>query len=66
MAIFELAEIAAVGFMIVKLPVESASYLQPLYFIVGLVIAGLGGLLWRDAEASERTFQRRPVHRGAV
>ena len=55
MAIFELVEVAAVGFMVVKLPAEPASYLQPFYFMVGVVTAALGTLVWRDADASERT-----------
>jgi hypothetical protein len=66
MAIFEVVEVAAVGFMIVKFPTEPASYLQPFYFIVGLVIAGLGILVWRDVDAPESTPLGRPVSRGAI
>lgn len=66
MAIFEAVEVAAVGFMIVKFPTEPASYLQPFYFAIGVVMAGLGVLVWRDADASARTLQRAPAHTGAV
>ena len=66
MAIFELVEVAAVGFMIVKFPTEPASYLQPFYFAIGLAMAGLGFLVWRDTDASARTLQPTPVRQGAV
>ena len=66
MAIFEIVEVAAVGFMIVKFPTEPASYLQPFYFAVGVVIAALGIVVWRDADATARTFQPTVAHRGAV
>jgi hypothetical protein len=66
MAIFEVVEVAAVGFMIAKFPTEPASYLQPFYFAVGLGIAALGILVWRDADASARPLQPTPAHRGAV
>lgn len=66
MALFEVVEVAAVGFMIVKFPMEPASYLQPFYFIVGLVIAGLGVLVSRDAEPSARTLQPTPAQRGTA
>jgi hypothetical protein len=52
MAIFEAVEVAAVGFMIVKFPGEPASYLQPFYIILGLVIAALGVVVWRDGRGS--------------
>jgi len=66
MAIFEAVEVAAVGFMIVKFPTEPASYLQPFYFAIGVVIAALGILVWRDADASARSFQPTAAHRGAL
>lgn len=66
MAIFETVEVAAVGFMIVKFPAEPASYLQPFYFGIGVVMAGLGFLVWRDANPSERTLQATAVYRRTV
>jgi hypothetical protein len=66
MAIFEVVEVAAVGFMIVTFPTEPASYLQPFYFAVGLVVAALGILVWRDAGTSERTFQPTRAGQGAI
>jgi hypothetical protein len=66
MAIFEVVEVAAVGFMIVKFPTEPASYLQPFYFAIGVVIAGLGVLVWRDVDTSARMLQPTPAHRGAI
>lgn len=65
MAIFEVVGVAAVGFMIVKFPTEPASYLQPFYFAIGAVIAGLGIVVWRDARAPGRTLQP-AAHRRAV
>ncbi|MEK6206634.1 MAG: hypothetical protein AABM32_03240 [Chloroflexota bacterium] len=65
MAIFEVVEVAAVGFMIVEFPAEPASYLQPFYFLVGLAMAGLGVVVWRDAHQYERTRVLRPAH-GAI
>jgi hypothetical protein len=66
MAIFEVVEVAAVGFMIAKFPTEPASYLQPFYFAIGVVMAGLGVLVWRDADGSERTLLPTAAHQGAV
>jgi hypothetical protein len=66
MAIFELVEVAAVGFMIAKFPTEPASYLQPLYFVVGLVIAALGILVVRDAGAPEAAFELMPARRRVI
>jgi hypothetical protein len=66
MAIFEVVEVAAVGLMIVKFPTEPASYLQPFYFAIGVVIAALGILVWRDVDASARTLQPTPAHQGAI
>ena len=66
MAIFEAVEVAAVGFMVVKFPTEPASYLQPFYFAIGLVMAGLGVLVRRDADASEGTPEAMAVHPGAA
>jgi hypothetical protein len=66
MAVFELVEVAAVGFMIAKFPTEPASYLQPFYFVVGLVIAALGILVVRDAGAREPTFELMPHRRGVI
>lgn len=66
MAIFEVVEVAAVGFTIVKFPSEPASYLQPFYFAVGVVIAALGIVVWRGADASARTLQPMVAQRGAI
>jgi hypothetical protein len=66
MAIFELVEVAAVGFMIAKFPTEPASYLQPFYFVVGVVIVALGILVVRDAGASEPTFALTPARRRVI
>jgi hypothetical protein len=66
MALFEVVEVAAVGSMIVKFPLEPASYLQPFYFIVGLAIAGLGVLVWRDADTGERRTLATRAARGAI
>ena len=66
MAIFELVEVAAVGFMIVKFPTEPASYLQPVYFVIGVVIAALGFLVWRETNLSAGALYPTLARRGAV
>ena len=57
MATFEIVEVAVVGIALVEFPIEFASWLQPFYFVLGALIAALGGWLWlaRDITATAVT-----------
>lgn len=52
MAAFELVDIAVVRVPVANHYVDIASYLQAFYFALGVAVAGLGMLLWREASES--------------
>ena len=58
---FEGVEVLVVGIALVKYPDLFQSWLQPIYFTVGLAIAGLGAELYRRHRPERRLVMRSPA-----